>query len=138
MASLQLNLWPSPKRDRDPDDKIPAKTTVTITGIFGHQIAGHGALLKGENGIVCKPFIPQEWAFYRSLANHPGYKEWTSHIYGVVEIRQENLAVWAKEISKLESHQSMMKNKWNQQIFGHLTRQINNHKNGSTEHVHRT
>jgi len=47
--------------------------TLTLSGIFSHQVAGHGTLLKAEGGKICKPLVAREDWFYRHLSNAPGH-----------------------------------------------------------------
>lgn len=48
------------------DDGVVGREVV-LTGLFSHQVAGHGVIVRAQAGKICKPLVPRELWFYRAF-----------------------------------------------------------------------
>jgi hypothetical protein len=73
---------------------------------YSYQVAGHGALLKIGNKI-CKPLIPIELGFYKSVSQYPRLLPFTATFYGTVELNlnQNELENIMTEIDDRSNHE---------------------------------
>ncbi|KAJ8895738.1 hypothetical protein PR048_001076 [Dryococelus australis] len=52
---------------------------------FIHQVGGHSSMLSLDEATVCKPLVPREQDFYKTLPE--SVRKFVPAFYGVIEVR---------------------------------------------------
>lgn len=71
---------------------------------FSYQVAGHGALMRVGEGKICKPLIPIELNFYKSIDKHQDLLPYTAGFFGTIQLTftKDDISAFFNQLTEQE------------------------------------